>query len=84
LKWRGQSWPDAVLYELHVGNLRRKARLPPHARDSILQDLGVTALQIMPLAISGQRNWLRRRAAIRAGVLLRRTCDLKALIDGGP
>jgi maltooligosyltrehalose trehalohydrolase len=85
LEWRGQSWPDAVLYELHVGTFTQEgtfaaacARLPD------LQELGITALQIMPLAaFPGQRNWgydgvLQFAPASCYGA----PADLKALIDG--
>src|SRR5258708_1749341 len=85
LEWRGQSWPDAVLYELHVGTFTQEgtfaaacARLPD------LRELGVTALQIMPLAaVPGQGNWgydgvLQFAPASCYGA----PADLKALIDG--
>jgi maltooligosyltrehalose trehalohydrolase len=57
--WRGLSLRDFVLYEIHVGTFTRKgtfeailARLPD------LQALGVTALEIMPVAqFPGTRNW---------------------------
>jgi maltooligosyltrehalose trehalohydrolase len=54
--WHGRPWEDTVLYELHVGALGGYAgvmkRLPG------LVELGVTAIELMPLAdFSGQRNW---------------------------
>jgi maltooligosyltrehalose trehalohydrolase len=57
--WRGRAWADAVVYELHVGTFTAEgtfaaaaARLPE------LAALGVTALQLMPLAaFPGARNW---------------------------
>jgi len=57
--WRGRAWADAVVYELHVGTFTPQgtfaaaaARLPE------LAALGVTALQLMPLAaFPGARNW---------------------------
>ncbi len=57
--WRGRPWTDAMLYELHVGTFTPQGtygaatdRLPE------LAELGVTALQIMPLAaFPGMRNW---------------------------
>ncbi|HLU78943.1 MAG TPA: malto-oligosyltrehalose trehalohydrolase [Burkholderiaceae bacterium] len=55
-EWRGRPWCEAVLYEAHPGlmggfaGLRR--RLPE------LADLGVTALELMPIAdFPGPRNW---------------------------
>jgi maltooligosyltrehalose trehalohydrolase len=57
--WRGRPWAEAVLYELHVGAFTpggtfaaARARLPE------LAALGVTALQLMPVAdFPGARNW---------------------------
>jgi len=57
--WRGRAWADAVIYELHVGTFTpagtfaaATARLPE------LAALGITALQLMPLAaFPGARNW---------------------------
>jgi len=85
LEWRGQSWPDAVLYELHVGTFTQEGTFAAaRARLPHLRDLGVTALQIMPLAaFPGQRNWgydgvLQFAPASCYGA----PSDLKALIDG--
>lgn len=54
--WRGRSWHQAVIYELHVGLLGGFAgvtqRLPG------LAALGVTAIELMPVAdFPGPRNW---------------------------
>ena len=57
--WTGRPWNEAVLYELHVGAFTREGtfdgareRLPELAR------LGVTAVELMPLAaFPGRRNW---------------------------
>ncbi len=57
--WRGRPWEEAVLYELHVGTATPEGsfagllpRLPELAR------LGVTAIELMPLAdFPGRRNW---------------------------
>ncbi|SDP99108.1 maltooligosyltrehalose trehalohydrolase [Ectopseudomonas guguanensis] len=55
-EWQGRPWHETVLYELHVGlfgGFRQVIEHLPH-----LADLGVTALQLMPLnAFSGTRNW---------------------------
>jgi len=84
-EWRGRSWPDAVLYELHVGTFTQEGTFAAaRARLPYLQELGITALQIMPLAaFPGQRNWgydgvLQFAPASCYGV----PADLKALIDG--
>ena len=57
--WRGRPWHEAVVYELHVGTFTpegsfaaARARLPE------LAALGITAVELMPLAdFPGQRNW---------------------------
>ncbi len=54
--WLGRPWHEVVLYELHVGVMGGfngvRARLPELAR------LGVTAVELMPLAdFPGPRNW---------------------------
>jgi maltooligosyltrehalose trehalohydrolase len=57
--WAGRPWPEAVLYELHIGTFTEAGTFAA-ARERLtdLKDLGITALQIMPLAaFPGQRNW---------------------------
>lgn len=54
--WLGRPWHETVLYELHVGVLGGfngvRARLPALAK------LGITAVELMPLAdFPGPRNW---------------------------
>jgi len=57
--WRGVEPEDVVVYELHVGTFSPEgtfdgvtARLPH------LRDLGVTALELMPIAdFAGDRSW---------------------------
>ncbi len=57
--WRGVARPDLVFYELHVGTFTPEGtfeavipRLPE------LRELGVTAVEIMPVAqFPGTRNW---------------------------
>ncbi len=57
--WRGRPWSEAVVYELHIGtftpegSFRAAIGRLPH-----LAELGVTAIQIMPVAdFPGGRNW---------------------------
>jgi maltooligosyltrehalose trehalohydrolase len=57
--WRGRPWEEAVVYELHIGTFSREGTFAAAARRlPELAALGVTALQIMPLAaFPGARNW---------------------------
>ena len=82
--WRGRPWPDAVLYELHVGTFTEEGTFAAASqRIEELRDLGITALQLMPLAaFPGGRNWgydgvLQFAPAHGYG----RPEDLKAFID---
>jgi maltooligosyltrehalose trehalohydrolase len=54
--WKGRPWHEAVLYELHVGALGGFADVT--AQLANLSDLGVTAVELMPIAaFSGPHNW---------------------------
>ncbi len=57
--WFGLPLRDYVLYELHVGVFTREATFAaviPHLDD--LKELGITAVEIMPVAqFPGARNW---------------------------
>ncbi len=57
--WHGRPWPDAVLYELHVGTFTEEGTFAAAGRRlKDLKDLGISALQLMPLAaFPGRRNW---------------------------
>src|SRR5262249_38603477 len=57
--WRGIDLADLILYELHVGTFT-----PPGTFDGVigqldrLLDLGINAIEIMPVAqFPGRRNW---------------------------
>src|SRR5579862_1133119 len=58
-RWAGIPLKDFIIYELHVGTFTREGafesvipRLP------YLRDLGITAVEIMPVAeVPGKRNW---------------------------
>ena len=57
--WRGRPWREAVVYELHIGAFTRvgtyRGAMAELAR---LRDLGITAIELMPLAdFAGRRNW---------------------------
>ncbi|MDP3841115.1 MAG: malto-oligosyltrehalose trehalohydrolase [Oxalobacteraceae bacterium] len=57
--WRGRRWEDAVIYELHVGTFTAAGTfLGALERLDYLHELGVTAIELMPVAdFPGARNW---------------------------
>jgi maltooligosyltrehalose trehalohydrolase len=57
--WRGRPWEEAVIYELHVGAFKMEGSFRAvEERLAYLRDLGVTALELMPVAdFPGARNW---------------------------
>ncbi len=57
--WRGRPWEETVLYELHVGTFTPQGTYRGVAqRLPALVDLGVTAVELMPVAeFAGVRNW---------------------------
>ncbi len=57
--WRGRPWHETVLYELHVGTFTPEGTYAAAAeRLDALADLGITAVELMPLAQpAGARNW---------------------------
>src|SRR5438105_2854478 len=59
VNWRGRQWHEAVLYELHVGAFTPEGTFDGVAsRLDYLAELGVTAIELMPLAdFPGRRNW---------------------------
>src|SRR4029077_10331725 len=58
-RWRGLSRRDLVFYEIHVGTFTPEGTFDaviPRLRH--LKDMGVTAIELMPVAqFPGQRNW---------------------------
>ena len=57
--WRGRAWNEAVIYELHVGTFTSQGNYGAVASKlAYLRDLGVTAIELMPLSeFAGRRNW---------------------------
>ena len=57
--WRGRPWEEAVIYEWHTGAGTLQGDYSgTAARLDYLAELGVTALELMPLAdFPGRRNW---------------------------
>lgn len=58
-QWRGRPWQEAVIYELHVGAFTRDGTFRGVTeRLDYLRDLGVTAVELMPISdFPGRRNW---------------------------
>ena len=82
--WRGRPWEEAVIYELHVGTFTPEGtframidKLP------YLVDLGVTAIEVMPVAdFPGRRGWGYDGVALFApDSVYGRPEDLKAFVD---
>jgi maltooligosyltrehalose trehalohydrolase len=57
--WQGVPWEETVIYELHVGSFTTEGTFTAAAeRLDYLSDLGVTAIEIMPVAdFPGRWNW---------------------------
>ena len=57
--WRGRPWAEAVIYELHVGTFTSQGTYGGvMSKLEYLRDLGVTAIELMPLSdFAGRRNW---------------------------
>jgi maltooligosyltrehalose trehalohydrolase len=82
--WSGRPWEEAIIYELHVGTFTEEGTFSAAAeRLDYLARLGITAIQLMPLAdFYGKFNWgydgvLWFAPASRYG----RPEDLKAFVD---
>src|SRR5882672_7455980 len=58
-RWKGRPWEEAVIYELHVGAFTPAGTFAAMVeRLDHLVDLGVTAIELMPVAdFPGKRNW---------------------------
>jgi maltooligosyltrehalose trehalohydrolase len=58
-EWKGIAMQDLIIYELHVGTFTREgtfAAIIPRLPE--LAELGITAIEIMPVAqFPGERNW---------------------------
>jgi malto-oligosyltrehalose trehalohydrolase len=57
--WRARPWHEAVIYELHVGTFSAEGSFAGvEKRLDHLSKLGVTAIELMPLAAyPGERGW---------------------------
>jgi maltooligosyltrehalose trehalohydrolase len=82
--WRGGGLDETVLYELHVGTFSPEGTFrAAGARLPYLRDLGVTAIELMPVAdFAGDRNWGYDGAALFAPARCYGSPDdLRALVD---
>ncbi|NAZ38113.1 malto-oligosyltrehalose trehalohydrolase [Rubellimicrobium sp. CFH 75288] len=57
--WPGRPWEEAVLYEMHVGTFTPEGTFAAaRARLPRLAELGITALEVMPVShFPGRRGW---------------------------
>ncbi|MGE0455940.1 MAG: malto-oligosyltrehalose trehalohydrolase [Vicinamibacteria bacterium] len=82
--WTGLRPADLVIYELHIGAFTTEGSFAA-ARERLpwLRDLGVTALELMPLAdFPGERNWGYDGVALFAPArCYGRPEELRALVD---
>ncbi|HUX31456.1 MAG TPA: malto-oligosyltrehalose trehalohydrolase [Thiobacillus sp.] len=82
--WRGRPWEEAVVYELHVGTFSPEGTFTGVIeRLDYLVELGVTAIELMPVAdFPGARNWGYDGALLFApDSRYGRPEDLKALVQ---
>ncbi len=82
--WRGRPWEDMVFYEVHVGTFSPEGTFAGvQARLDDLVDLGVTAVELMPVAdFPGRWNWGYDGTLLFApDSQYGRPADLKALVD---
>jgi malto-oligosyltrehalose trehalohydrolase len=82
--WRGRPWHEAVIYELHVGAFTEAGSFTAVIeRLDYLRDLGVTAIELMPLAdFPGRWGWGYDGVDLYApDSSYGRPEDLKALVD---
>ena len=58
-EWHGRPWEEVVLYELHVGTFTPEGTYAAACgRLDYLASLGITAIELMPLAdFPGRRGW---------------------------
>ncbi|MDD3150896.1 MAG: malto-oligosyltrehalose trehalohydrolase [Candidatus Gastranaerophilales bacterium] len=59
INWKGRSWQETVIYELHVGTFTEEGSyLALIDKLDYLCELGVTAIELMPIAdFTGERGW---------------------------
>src|SRR5690606_25905526 len=83
-EWRGVPRGEIVIYELHTGTFTPEGTFAGvRDRLPVLRDLGVTAIELMPVAdFPGARNWGYDGVALYAPSRAYGTPDdLRALVD---
>ena len=83
-RWRGRPWQEAVIYEVHVGTFSRSGNFSGLLeRLDYLVELGVSAIEIMPVAdFSGRCSWGYDGVLLFApATAYGRPDDFKRLID---
>ncbi|MGE3781431.1 MAG: alpha-amylase family glycosyl hydrolase, partial [Alphaproteobacteria bacterium] len=84
LGWRGRNWEELVIYELHLGTFSESGGFAGAiSRLDDLAALGVTALELMPVAqFPGGRDWGYDGVQLYAPAsAYGRPEDLKALVE---
>lgn len=82
--WRGRPWEETIAYELHIGTFTSEGTfLAAIAKLDHLVDLGITAIEIMPVGdFAGRWNWGYDGAHLFSpDHTYGRPEDLKALVD---
>jgi len=82
--WVGRPWEEAVIYEVHVGTFTTEGTFRAAIeRLDYLADLGVAAIQLMPIAdFNGRWNWGYDGALLFApDSSYGRPDDLRAFVD---
>ncbi|MBK6849553.1 MAG: malto-oligosyltrehalose trehalohydrolase [Proteobacteria bacterium] len=82
--WQGRSTTELVIYELHIGTFTPAGTFAAAtARLAQLQELGITAIELMPVAdFPGRWNWGYDHAALWAPAhAYGRPDELRALVD---
>ena len=82
--WQGRPWQETVVYELHVGTFSPQGTFKGVTeRLDYLVDLGITAIEIMPIAqFPGNFNWGYDGALLFAPCnIYGEPAELKELVD---
>lgn len=82
--WQRPAWRDLIIYELHIGTFTPEGTFAAAAsRLPYLRDLGINAIEIMPLAdFPGERGWGYDGVQLYAPArCYGRPDDFRALVD---